>query len=73
MSQSMPAGMPQQAMVSAPAGQPQQPALSPDSAILAPVPQAAPVAAASAESTDPYLRARAAANVWQTNRNLAAQ
>jgi hypothetical protein len=72
MSQSMPAGMPPQAMVSAPAGQPQQPALSPDSAILAPVPQAAPVAAASAE-TDPYLRARAAANVWQTNRNLAAQ
>jgi len=67
MSQAAPAGMPLQSMVAAPVGQ-QQP-------MLAPVPQTsgAPVAAAGADSSDPYLRARAAANVWQANRNLAAQ
>ena len=76
MSQSMPAGFVPQPMVSAATGQPQQPMLAAGSAPLARVPQAAsagPVASTSAEMTDPYLRARAAANVWQTNRNLAAQ
>jgi hypothetical protein len=76
LSQSTPPGVAPQAMVSAPAGQPQQPALAADSAMLAPVPQAAsaePVAPTSAEITNPYARARSAANVWQTNRNLAAQ
>jgi hypothetical protein len=76
LSQSTPAGLAPQAMVSAPASQLQQPALAADSATLAPVPQAAsaePVAPTSAEITNPYARARSAANVWQTNRNLAAQ
>jgi hypothetical protein len=56
--------MPAQAYAAAPTSQQQ----------LAPVPQAqsAPVASTSADA-DAYLRARQAANVWQSNRNIAAQ
>jgi hypothetical protein len=67
MSQAAAAGLPPQAMVAAPMGQ-QQPMLAP-----VPQPSAAPVAAAGTDGSDAYARARAAANVWQTNRNLAAQ
>jgi hypothetical protein len=74
-SQATPGGFVPQAMASIPAAQPQQqPVLASDSATLTPVPQAAPQeSSTSAAITNPYLRARSAANVWQTNRNLAAQ
>jgi hypothetical protein len=64
MSQAAPAGYPQQAMVAA---QPQP--------MLAPVPQASTgsVAGTNPDNADAYARARSAANVWQANRNLAAQ
>jgi hypothetical protein len=74
--QATPAGFVPQAMASIPAVQPQQPALASDSATLTPIPQAAPQESADSTNgavTNPYLRARSAANVWQTNRNLAAQ
>jgi hypothetical protein len=63
MSQATPAGMPTQALAAAPMSQP----------MLAQVPQnSAPVTSTGADS-DAYARARAAANVWQTNRNIAAE
>jgi hypothetical protein len=55
--------MPAQALAAS-MGQPQQP-------MLAPVPQVS--AAPTGADSDAYARARAAANVRQTNRNIAAQ
>ena len=54
---------------------PQQPLVAAAPPVLAPCPRPTPCAAVlpASEVTDPYLRARAVANVAQTNRNLAAE
>lgn len=75
LSQGASPGFAPQAMVAGPATQPQQsmPMVSPSSVASVPPTAAEPVASSGADATDPYVRARAAANVWQANRNLAAQ
>jgi hypothetical protein len=65
VSQVAPAGMPAQALAAAPMLQQQLPSVQQASS-------GAPAASNGADA-DAYARARAAANVWQTNRNLAAQ
>jgi len=76
--------MPQQQQVAAPGMMPQQQAApAVDPATLTPVPlitvpsvsadSPQTVASTNGAITNPYLRARSAANVWQTNRGMAAQ
>lgn len=79
MSQAAPAGYAPQAVASAQMAAP-QPTLAVDQAVLSPVPQAVTVptagmqdAASANAMNNPYLRARAAANVWQSPRGYAAQ
>jgi hypothetical protein len=76
LGQATPASPLTQAIATAPPAQPQQPPVTTAPVQLAPVPQsAAPesIAAAGNDSTDAYLRARSAANVWQASHTPTAQ